>query len=176
MSSVAFFPGYPLLVAMLCKATGMPLAWGALAVSHAFLLASFVLLFVYLLRRGNGAFQTGTSSASRLPLYTLLAFGLFPPTFFLRMAYSESLFVFLSVLAMYGIERDSAALAGGSGCRRDHRGPIDRRWPAPSAGGSMPGSEGPHGTPARRVLPRASVAYRGRCRHVSFGSPSKRCC
>jgi hypothetical protein len=47
----------------------------------------------------------------------LLALGLFPTTFFMRMAYPESMFVFLTILAMYGIERKwpwwlVAAIAG----------------------------------------------------------------
>ncbi|MGA2030908.1 MAG: mannosyltransferase family protein [Thermoguttaceae bacterium] len=106
MSSVAFFPGYPLLVAMVSKATGVPTALAALGVSHVFLLGSFVLFFIYARARENGEDETRAASARRMPIYALLAFGLFPPTFFLRMAYSESLFVFLCILAMYGMKRN----------------------------------------------------------------------
>src|SRR5207247_40461 len=44
----------------------------------------------------------------------LLAFGLFPTTFYFRMAYSESLFLFSSILALFAMERrwPVAAIAG----------------------------------------------------------------
>jgi hypothetical protein len=35
----------------------------------------------------------------------LLVFGVFPTTFFLRMTYTESMFMFLTILALYGMER-----------------------------------------------------------------------
>ena len=51
----------------------------------------------------GSAFPTAPTG---LPMFVLLALGLFPPTLFMRMAYSESLFLFLTVLAMYGMERN----------------------------------------------------------------------
>jgi len=99
-SSVAFFPAFPLLIAMIAKPTGIPTAWTALAVSNAFLIGSFVLIFVYARGNGNGQNETRAASVGRQPLYTVPAFGMFPPTLFFRMAYTESLFVFLNILAM----------------------------------------------------------------------------
>jgi phosphoglycerol transferase MdoB-like AlkP superfamily enzyme len=45
-------------------------------------------------------------ASARLPIYVLLAIALFPPTFFMRMTYSESTFLFLTVLAMYAMKRN----------------------------------------------------------------------
>ena len=107
-SSVAFFPAYPLLVAGVSKATGMATAAAGLVVSHVFLIGCFVMLDAYLradrAQRARAAKADGMRSMPAM--YTLLAFGLFPPTFFFRMVYSESLFVFAAILAMYGIKRD----------------------------------------------------------------------
>ncbi|MGO9114596.1 MAG: mannosyltransferase family protein [Thermoguttaceae bacterium] len=99
MSSVAFLPAYPIAIRAVSDLTRMPSDCAALLVSHGFFLAAFVLLFAYVQRRFPNV-------PARLPLYVLLALGLFPPTFFMRMAYSESLFLFLTVLAMYGMERN----------------------------------------------------------------------
>jgi hypothetical protein len=99
MSSVAFFPTYPILVRTAAELTRMPLGWAALLVSHAFLLAALVLLFAYVRRRFAGA-------PAGLAPCVLLAMALFPPTLFMRMAYSESLFLFLTILAVYGMEQN----------------------------------------------------------------------
>ena len=97
-SSVAFFPGYPLLVSAVHHLTGMPISLAGLFVAHVFLLASFALLFAYVRHRVPEA-------SPRRAQFALLAFGLFPTTFFLRMAYGESLFIFLATLVLYGIWR-----------------------------------------------------------------------
>ena len=76
----------------------------ALLVSHSFLLAAYCLLYAYVRQRFPEA-------RAGLPVYTLFAFSLFPPTLFMRMAYSESLFVFLTILTMYGIVRRWPVLA-----------------------------------------------------------------
>ena len=99
MLSVAFFPAYPIAIRAVAELTRLPPAWAALLVSHAFLLATFVLLFAYVR-------QCFPDAPARLPVCVLLALGLFPPTFFMRMAYSESLFLFLTVLAMRAVHRN----------------------------------------------------------------------
>ena len=99
MSSVAFFPGYPMLIWGVSMVTRLPSAWAALLISNGFLAAAYWLLFVYTRLRFHDA-------PLSLPIYTVLAAALFPPTFSMRMAYSESLFLFLTVLAMYGIARN----------------------------------------------------------------------
>ena len=97
-SSVAFFPGYPLLGRAIKKATGVRTEWALLAVSHFFLALSFGLLAAYVQQREA---EVGT----KLARHVLLAFGLFPVTCFFRMAYSESLFFFIILLALYGMQR-----------------------------------------------------------------------
>jgi hypothetical protein len=140
MSSVAFFPAYPMLIRAVSTATRLRPQWAALLIANAFLLAAYWLLFVYVRRRfrvggppghnvlvvgglkdvsppEGGTPTGGTPPVERLPVYVLLALGLFPTTFFMRMAYPESMFLFLTVAAMYGIERKwpwwlVAAIAG----------------------------------------------------------------
>ncbi len=97
-SNVAFFPLYPILVAAVFHATGMPLEWAGLAVAHVLLVAVFVLLAAYVAERYGRA-------SPQLAAYAVLAFGLFPTTFFMRMTYSESTFLVLALLAMLGMER-----------------------------------------------------------------------
>jgi hypothetical protein len=98
MSSVAFFPLYPMLVAAVFRATGMPLEWAGLLVAHVLLIAAFVFLAAYVAERYP-------RQSPQLAAYVVLAFGLFPTTFFMRMTYSESTFLALAVLAMFGMER-----------------------------------------------------------------------
>lgn len=95
----AFFPAYPLLGRWIAQATGMRLELALLLVSHAALLAAFVLTVAYVHRRYPDNFS-GT-----MPEFVLLAFGLIPSTCFFRFTYTESLFVFLIVLGLYGMER-----------------------------------------------------------------------
>ena len=97
-SNVAFFPLYPVLVAGVHRAAGLGVEWAGLLVAHVLLLAAFVLLAAYVQRR---YFRDSPQSAA----WAVLAFGLFPTTFFLRMSYSESTFLLLAVLAMFGIQR-----------------------------------------------------------------------
>lgn len=98
MSSVAFFPLYPWLAGAIVHSTGMRPEWALLLVSHTALLAAFAFLAVYVQQR----FQT---EGPDLSAWTLLAFGLFPTTFYFRMTYTESLFMLLAVLTLYGMER-----------------------------------------------------------------------
>ena len=98
MSNVAFFPLYPMLVAAVFRGTGMPLEWAGLVVAHVLLIAAFVLLAAYVGQRYARA-------APQLAVYVVLAFGLFPTTFFMRMTYGESTFLALALLAMFGMER-----------------------------------------------------------------------
>ena len=84
-TKIAFFPAFP-LVAKALALTGLPTTTALLIVAHLFLIASFLLLWRY------------TKSE-----WTLLAFAFWPPTFFFRMAYTESMFFFLALLTPYGI-------------------------------------------------------------------------
>jgi hypothetical protein len=97
--SPVFFPAYPLLGRGLARATGLRPELALLIVSHVCLAATFVLAYAYVRVRFPGP------THAQLPGFVLLALGLFPPGFFLRMAYTESLFLLLTVLAFYGMER-----------------------------------------------------------------------
>lgn len=96
-SNVAFFPAYPLLGRAVKEVTGLSTHLSLLLVAHVCLLGAFVLLAAYARERSAGE--------PRLSEYALLAFGLWPTTFFFRMAYSESLFVFVTLAAMLGMVR-----------------------------------------------------------------------
>jgi len=97
ISNIAFFPFFPLLGRWLSVATGLPIAWSLLLISHFFLAGSFILLGKYAVER--------FPETPRLVTPVLLSFGLIPTSFYFRMAYTESMFFFLSVLVLYGISR-----------------------------------------------------------------------
>ncbi len=97
-SNSAFFPAFPLLGRLIVNFTGLRAELALLLLSHLSLVTAFVVLATYL--RGRCAEPHGSAG-----LYGLLAFGLLPPTFFFRMAYSESLFLLTAVLTLYGMER-----------------------------------------------------------------------
>jgi hypothetical protein len=100
----AFFPALPLLGRWLDCATGMPTVLALVMVAHFCLAAAFLGLAAYLNARSPEA-------PTELTWWTLLAFGLLPTTFFFRMAYSESLFVLITVLVLYGITHKWPLLA-----------------------------------------------------------------
>lgn len=96
-SSVAFFPAYPLLGRAVKEATGLSAHLSLLLVSHLCLVGVFALLAAYV--RDRFPAEPG------LPDYVLLAFALWPTTFFFRMTYSESLFVLVMLAAMWAMLR-----------------------------------------------------------------------
>lgn len=98
-SNVVFFPAYPLLGRMLSSVTGLGGAASLIVLSHFCLAGAFVLMSHYTAERYPG-------ESPRLQHYVLLAMGLWPATFWFRMAYSESLLLFLSLLSMYGMRRN----------------------------------------------------------------------
>jgi len=100
MSSVAFFPGYPILVGIVQRTTGLSFQLSGLIVSQFFLIASFVLLHHYICLT-----RKGLSQASQIAFYAVFALAVFPTSFWLRMTYSEPLFLFLCLLSVYGMER-----------------------------------------------------------------------
>jgi hypothetical protein len=95
-SPVAFFPVYPFLSGWLSEVCGLSPAWAALIVAHLGLAAAFILLSRYTRVRWPEA--SGEQRA-----LVLAAFGLWPATLFLRMAYAESLFVCGILLLLYGM-------------------------------------------------------------------------
>ena len=104
MSSVAFFPLYPSLAGALVHTTGMRAESALLVVSHGALMGLFVLLVMYVRQRFPGA-------GAGLAEFTVLAMGLFPTTFYFRMTYTESVFLLVTLLALYGMERHWGLLA-----------------------------------------------------------------
>jgi hypothetical protein len=98
MSSVAFFPLYPWLAGAMVHTLGLRPEWALLLVSHGALIGTFALLGAYVSRCCSEA-------DAALPDYTVLAFGLFPTTFYFRMTYTESVFTLLAILSLYGMQR-----------------------------------------------------------------------
>ncbi|HVC99032.1 MAG TPA: hypothetical protein VND64_35535 [Pirellulales bacterium] len=97
-SNVAFFPAFPAVAAAIRKLTDLPAVTALLLVSHGCLAAAFVVLYRYVQSRFR-------DSPPEFAEIVLLTFGTFPTGFFLRMAYSESLFLLLVLYVLYGIER-----------------------------------------------------------------------
>jgi hypothetical protein len=110
ISNVAMFPGYPCMALLVQKVVGCRAATAMLIVSHVCLLLGFVLLHRYVRLR--------YPHRPALADWAVIAFGLFPTTFFFRMAYSESLFFLIVLLVLYGVERrwpiEVIALAAGA--------------------------------------------------------------
>jgi hypothetical protein len=97
-SPLCFFPGYPILGQLVVALTGLSADVALLLISHGCFAATCVLLMAYVKQR----FPDGPRE---LADYVVLSLGLLPCTYFFRMGYSESLFIFLTVLALYGMER-----------------------------------------------------------------------
>ena len=96
-SPVVFFPAYPLAGRAVIRATGLTAEPALLLVSFACLLGSFVLL-------GQLAAERFPDSATAAD-WTLLGFGLWPTTAFLRMALSDGLLVLLCLAALWAMQR-----------------------------------------------------------------------
>jgi hypothetical protein len=96
-SSVAFFPAYPILIRALWCVSGDGEA-SALATSAICRLGALILFAVYL--RGRSPVKQRSSE-----VWTLLVVGLFPTTLFWHVAYSESLFLLLSIATLVAIQR-----------------------------------------------------------------------
>jgi len=97
-SSTVFFPAYPCFARTLGSQFGLSPQWSLLATSQLFMLLSLVALHAYLRRRYPNLPPHGATFGTTV-------FAVFPPTFFFRMAYSESLFFFLVTLTLLAVER-----------------------------------------------------------------------
>ena len=100
MSSVAFFPVYPILVRCVERLTPFGLHVSGLIVSQFFLIASLVLLYHYISMTRKKNFK-----APDIAFYAIFALAVFPTSFWLRMTYSEPLFLFLCLSTLYGMEK-----------------------------------------------------------------------
>ncbi len=97
MSSVAQFPAFPLAGRYLARITGLDYDVALTLTANVSLFLALALFGAYIHRRPE--------SPSGLALYAPLALALFPVGFFFRMAYSESLFLLLALLTLYGLAR-----------------------------------------------------------------------
>src|SRR5262249_35181904 len=102
-SNVAFFPGYPILGRALVLLSEGDANLALLLVSHVCLAAAFGGIVAYAaFRCAQNAPERGQQEPAT---WALLAIAFWPTTFFFRMAYSESLFLLCTVLALYAMER-----------------------------------------------------------------------
>lgn len=97
-SNVAFFPVYPLASSLVSGVTRLPVEISLLLVSHGSLILALFMLFRYLRLR----FPEGPP---RVWYFSLASAAFFPTTFFFRVAYSESTFLLLAVLTLYGVAK-----------------------------------------------------------------------
>jgi len=97
-TNIAFFPVYPLLGRALVSVTGLRAEAALLIVSNLSFLAALAMLARYVRERYP-------NSPTDLSDYTVLTAAIFPTGCFFRLAYSESTFLLLAVLAMYAMRR-----------------------------------------------------------------------
>ena len=103
--SAAFFPLYPLLIRFLSPVLGgHPLA-AALFVSHAAAYGALAVLY----------FLTASEWDERVARRTVLYLAVFPTSFFLLSPYSESLYLLLVLVCLWGARRGRWAVAGLAG-------------------------------------------------------------
>ena len=98
VSSVAFFPGYPVIGAAFGRMFHIQYDLAMLIVANLTLAMSFILAAHYLA-------ITRADSDPRLSGYVLMSMGLFPPSFFFRMAYSEGLFLLILLAVLHLLNR-----------------------------------------------------------------------
>ena len=97
-SNVAFFPAFPVLGRLVASSTGLSLEWAMVLTSNICLLIAFIMIPAYVRTRY-------ADGGANLQAWTALGFGLWPVSFFARMAYSESLFVMLVILVLFACSR-----------------------------------------------------------------------
>lgn len=103
--SAVFYPGFPLVVRFVSTLLGgHPLA-GGLVVANLATFGSLVLLY----------FLTASELSERIARRSVLYLAVFPSSFFLLAPYSESLFLFLVLLALWAARRGRWELAGLAG-------------------------------------------------------------
>ena len=105
-SNVAFFPVFPLTSRAAQVVTGLPTTLALWAVSACYLLGSVVLFKSYLNDRfRNSDAVQGECKWISLPDAVLTMYCFFPTTFFLKIPYSESSFLFFTALVFVGMSR-----------------------------------------------------------------------
>jgi hypothetical protein len=125
MSPVQFFPAYPLAGRFIAAVTGWRVDFSLLLNSYLFLIAAGVATSLYvncrtvepaaavvpqdpdLMTRAAALYPADRDAHQRgdAASFVLLALAFFPTTFYFRMAYTESFFLFEVILTLYGIKR-----------------------------------------------------------------------
>lgn len=100
-SRAGFFPGYPMATAAVRLLLGCDTNLALVVTSNLALAVCFVLFYQYSLRR---------LADERAAQFALAAFAFFPPTFFFRMGYSESLLALAYIAFLVAIERNLPTL------------------------------------------------------------------
>ena len=139
-SNVAFFPAYPLVARVLRGRLGIPSSTALLIVANGCLAGAMFVFARYLgIRRqpkgdANCRGDAGSPSPpatflsapqsdarrARSSAHALWALALLPTTFFFRMPYSEALFLFVALVALYAIERRMGTALDGRRRRPRH--------------------------------------------------------
>jgi hypothetical protein len=113
-SNIAFFPAFPLAGRLVSRLMGLSAEAALLFVAYAFLLSAFAVTTLYVTPRPparsldvtiGSQDERAANSTERSAFFTLLAMGFFPTTFYFRMAYSESMFLFEVIVVLLGINR-----------------------------------------------------------------------
>jgi hypothetical protein len=95
LSSVAYFPLYPILIRNLMSAAACPPEVAAVLLSNLMFAAAMLLFGRYAAARWG----------SEVALFCVPLLALFPPTIFMRMGYTESTFMFLSLVLLLMINQ-----------------------------------------------------------------------
>jgi hypothetical protein len=103
--SAVFYPGYPLAIRLLSPLLGGHPLGAAFLISHLAAFGSMVLLY----------FLTASEFDEPAARRTVLLLAIFPTSFFLLAPYSESLFLFFVLLALWAARRRRWELAGLAG-------------------------------------------------------------
>jgi Gpi18-like mannosyltransferase len=104
-NTAAFFPLYPLLVSGVHRA-GIPVNYALLAVSWFFCVAASLVTFYWF------KFELALRKSKISPWQVMFLIVLFPTSFYFMLGYTESLFVFLTVSALYSYRQGYYLLAG----------------------------------------------------------------
>jgi hypothetical protein len=96
---MAFFPLYPWLVSGVHKIFSVDVEIAALAVSWIFCIAAFIVMYFWF------AFELKKRKSKVKAWQVLLLVAVFPTAFFMALAYTESLFIFLTVSAIFAFRK-----------------------------------------------------------------------
>ena len=99
ITNTAFFPLYPLIVRGMSYITSVPISYMLFVVSWVFMVLSTIVLFFW------SRFELQQRKSDVSPWVTLGLVAIFPTSFFLILGYNESLFLFLTVSAIFAYRK-----------------------------------------------------------------------